>query len=335
MIKIDTSNINQTFLDSYYNHIHERIRKRFIAKYKDLYLSGELPCEEEIDKLLGFFNIKELSIIINKKTDEKINIETTTENLNVKFQELIIGKIDSIDYYENLFNSFNFNKECKKIIKDLMDYDDIFKTEDKSLWGKQLNLKVCPYCNRQYTFTYKTKKDKKEYRTYQLDHFYNKNKYYYLSCSFFNLVPSCSNCNLRKHDKEGDFIYPYSEEFGEDGVFTYNIDDISVFYGSKDLSGLYIDFNISQNNINNKINSNIELFNLLEVYNEHKDIVIDIIVKKLIYNEGYINSLFNDFEIGDKNDLLSKLFFEYTAEDLTRVPFSKLHNDIIRLMKNN
>lgn len=60
---------------------------------------------------------------------------------------------------------------------------------------EKLDVKVCPYCNRQYTFTVPKVKVSP-----QFDHYFPISKYPYLQLSLFNLIPSCSTCNLKKSD---------------------------------------------------------------------------------------------------------------------------------------
>lgn len=76
-----------------------------------------------------------------------------------------------------------------------------------------LNLRVCPYCNRAYTFA--VYGEKKNVRP-QFDHFYDKVTYPTLALSYYNLVPSCPICN---HTKRSDSlkINPYFDEF--EGTF--------------------------------------------------------------------------------------------------------------------
>ena len=81
-----------------------------------------------------------------------------------------------------------------------------------------LDVLVCPYCNRAYTFTvwkkYKGKKAIIKSRP-QFDHYLPKSLYPYFAISLFNLIPSCSLCNQAKGDSVEKTLYPYSDEFGE------------------------------------------------------------------------------------------------------------------------
>lgn len=64
----------------------------------------------------------------------------------------------------------------------------------------ELNIRTCPYCNRQYTFTIDNKHTK---TAPEYDHFYDKAHYPLLAVSFYNLIPSCHTCNHIKGVKRG------------------------------------------------------------------------------------------------------------------------------------
>lgn len=344
MIIINTNNINHLLLEDYCKEIRENIKKSVERVYKVRYAKNkDKPFnDDELKKCLKFLDIDSFVLKDFTKKDKKyepskryepnINIEVEYSERNHKFNEFIIGKIDNIDYYENIFNQFNINGETEKFLKEVMDYSKIIK--DKSIWSDGLNLKVCPYCNRQYIFEYKYKNEKK-YVTYELDHFYSKDKYFYLSCSFFNLVPSCRNCNKVKSNIDNEKIYPYKEQFGGLGKFVYDVDDISVFYGSRNLEGLTIKINTVDSSMKTKIENSVELFHLEEVYNHHKDLVLDILFKHLKYNKSYIESLTNDYKLFEENEVMSNIFFEYSQNEITNIPFAKLHNDIVSLIKSD
>ena len=85
-----------------------------------------------------------------------------------------------------------------------------FKNHDIAYYFfKKLNIRTCPYCNRNYTFTYlkENGKARPEY-----DHFYGRANCPLLAVSFFNLVPSCHDCNHTKLTKPLG-INPYFEGF--------------------------------------------------------------------------------------------------------------------------
>lgn len=94
---------------------------------------------------------------------------------------------------------------------------------------RELNVVVCPYCNRIYTITLPSRKEldeKKQFRTTRpvFDHFYPRSKYPYFALSLFNLIPSCHICNGNKRDIAARMVYPYDEAFGKKAAFRLILD---------------------------------------------------------------------------------------------------------------
>lgn len=172
------------------------------------------------------------------------------------------------------------------------------KIKSAESWGGYdyclaLDLKVCPYCNREYINTVdRIKLDQdtelKGVRP-DFDHFFPESKYPFLSCSIFNLIPACKFCNQLKGDKfsDGQLIYPFEEEFGEQGKFEIdfekgkNIDTINIendinlkLNATDDLS------NPPSNRKKNKkslIENSNQAFHLIRIYNAHQDQIKDFV----------------------------------------------------------
>jgi hypothetical protein len=114
---------------------------------------------------------------------------------------------------------------------------------------------------------------------------------------------------------------------------------VALFYGN--LNSFSIDFKYKENATRNeeiiaekalKEKGNVEIFHLKDVYNQHKDYVLDLIQKNIIYNDSYIESLFKQFEgtlFKNKEDVMRLLSSNYiTEEDLGKRPLAKLTRDI-------
>lgn len=138
-----------------------------------------------------------------------------------------------------------------------------------------LNINVCPYCNRQYIFSYE--KDDKKTTLAEMDHFFPEAIYPYLSCSLYNLIPSCHSCNHSKRDSESEILYPYEDEFGKNYFFRVrfgkkssdsenliNIRNATVFFKNT--------FCKSEETCRKcvKVHNSTKTFNLDRIYNEHK-----------------------------------------------------------------
>lgn len=141
------------------------------------------------------------------------------------------GSYDSLrQYFEEVIEKLGIpdkgseSRVCKEIFKyNCLKNEKKCQKESSAYWlQRQLEVKVCPYCNRMYTTTLFGKNKIRP----DFDHFYPKSEYPYLAVSLFNLIPSCSMCNRKKsdtaeviHKKEKNenknIIYPYDESFDE------------------------------------------------------------------------------------------------------------------------
>ena len=216
----------------------------------------------------------------------------------------------SFDFMINLYDNFANKKKGY----------DAYDLADK------LEVDVCPYCNRNYTFTVKSKNGSTRP---QFDHFYDKATYPILALSFYNLIPSCSTCNsTMKGTKPFSLtthIHPYVESFKDKAHFSLHVKRSSFYYDEKD-------FDISLKTRDTRVQKNIEDFGLKKLYDKHKDIVLELIQKAEIYNESYIDELFSRYEgtlFKNREDLLRLVTCGYvTDEELHKRPLSKLIKDI-------
>lgn len=114
-------------------------------------------------------------------------------NNNIRREQLYASVYKALkDPMEELYN----------VMRDLKQ-DDVFE---------KLNIRTCPYCNRQYTFTLKPSQKGDPNTSPEFDHFYPKSDYPTLAICFYNLVPSCHCCNHGKSTKQLN-TNPYFDEF--------------------------------------------------------------------------------------------------------------------------
>ena len=300
-----------------------------------------------------------LKIIVNKELFD-LHIEEIFLKINGLFEGINESNLDQIDkkclkyikdnlkdilkannnelkeyikyFQENYPNSIGVENQKKeewhqlyKIIR-----DEIFEKEYNN-WGKRktygsykfvetLDLKTCPYCNRNYTFIVDEESGKLRP---ELDHFYPKSIYPFLAMSFYNLIPSCPICNHTKSSKVSEnLINPYDIK-DDDFKFTYKPTDISfsqIESKKYDMDSFEIEFK--------KKNENINIFKLDELYKQHKDIVVDLLMKKAYYPKSYIEELEKSFGF-TKDEIYRYLLNNYKKEeDLHKRPLSKLIKDI-------
>lgn len=227
-------------------------------------------------------------------------------------------------------------KKYKSEIETIFYYKGFYEWKKYNAYhlANNLQVNVCPYCNRQYTFTIIEKGTQKGQTRPEFDHFFSQSKYPYLTLSFYNLVPSCKICNSTfKGDKEWSLdthIHPYQEGFADSYKFSLKLNEgkgVDFFYGKEEA----FDVTLKGKN-NSRAKKNIEDLCLEPIYNKHKDYVREIIQKKVTYSDSYINGIFNQFEgtlFSSLSDVQKMVSGNYIAEeDLDKRVLAKLTKDI-------
>ncbi|OAV74619.1 hypothetical protein Barb7_01856 [Bacteroidales bacterium Barb7] len=222
-------------------------------------------------------------------------------------------------------------------------YKKLFYNREIGNWlAEKLDVKVCPYCNRQYTFTItkekqkgekQKRKDKKTTRP-EFDHFHPKSECPYLALSFYNLIPSCHTCNDLKKNEPIE-INPYLDEFGDKCKFVLTDKEICR-PAIIDKKNINIEFNFDEEknieDFKHKCEVNIDIFALRELYKEHIDYVEEIIDKAQAYNADYYDSLIQSFSgLGKTPAEIDRCIWGNYIEtaDHCKRPLSKLTRDIL------
>ena len=286
--------------------------------------------------LLNFYNDKNQKIVFKKEEDNKVKWSIDIDAINRLIKRKLknypknidLEKLITLDYKElcDLKDFIDKNKSFTKLNKTQKDYFyTLYQRLKKSEYIKDLDITVCPYCNRNYIFNFKKSNSLKA--TAQLDHFFDKSTYPYFSISIFNLIPSCQICNQRKSKIQNDIYHPFKEAFNDDVKFRLKIKDSKFYY---DKNSLEIEKKILRNE--DKVNLHIKTFNIDNLYEEHKDIVLELIQKVQIYNESYIDELYQKYEgtlFKNREDVLRHITGGYIEDkDINKRPLSKLIKDI-------
>lgn len=197
---------------------------------------------------------------------------------------------------------------------------------------RKMGIRACVYCNAQYAVSAKKgKKDRsKKYRpTYNIDHWWPKNHYPYLSVAFYNLYPCCTACNQGKSSTKKDWrMYANVGEILN--PYKFRLDNMSLLnYLLKwDAEQLNIDF------VDNgqRALAYDEDFHIQELYNNFKTEVEDIIWRSKIYNANMIEAMRQSgvYEI-KPHDVNRFIIGNYDREeDIMKRPLTKLTQDIAR-----
>lgn len=210
-----------------------------------------------------------------------------------------------------------------------LDPNHPYKDLKISTWlAKELGVKTCPYCNREYTFSRSLRNGREVHP--EFDHFYPKSKYPYLALSLFNLVPSCHTCNHLKMEHEIN-TNPHYYSFEDKGM-SFKLEDINtggVYDSEKD------HWVFDPDNVEIKIknsNENVSRLGIEEIYNLHKDIVADIITKAQAYNEIFYQSLVDSYRgLGKTPEEIYRLIWGtyMNPQDYGLRPLSKFTKDVL------
>ncbi len=250
------------------------------------------------------------------------------------FNSLHHRYFDSLSETE-LSTNIKINKVTKKFhewVVEAMRYDAV---RDKEFlpYVNKLGIKSCIYCNAQFAITTVNIEEELSGK-YELDHFYAKSKYPYLSTSFFNLQPCCSHCNKTKNDKPSLFNL-YTNDYKKLELFSFYLEKKSMIKYM--LSHNEVDLKIVFECISSELKDNHEeLFHISELYEQHKDVVEEIIWKAKIYNKSYKETLSKSFSnfFPNTNGLNRFILGNYdNSNEIHKRPLAKLVQDVARQLE--
>lgn len=193
--------------------------------------------------------------------------------------------------------------------------------------SRMLNIKVCPYCNHNFTLYIDILGKTNMKGLFQFDHFYDKSDYPYLSMSLYNLIPSCSYCNHQKRTTQLDIRYnPYFKAISEEFHFKV-VDSFQLRSGKKgaDKIDIKIERNVSRQSVDELQND----LHLEEQYGRHRDIVQEIYDK--VYNETYYRNMLTCIPDEDREKLLNQwLGIPLDKNDIDKRPLTKFCQDVLK-----
>ncbi|MBU1667388.1 hypothetical protein KKC13_03155 [bacterium] len=278
-----------------------------------------------VDKLKQICRENNIRGFSNKNKNELVTLVRSHTSLSGEMVDnlkivVLENKIDAV--LKDVFVDFYENK-----------WDDIVNY-DRYIFVIKHNLKTCPYCNMGYILISERDKDSKNGLRPEIDHFFPKSDYPYLAMSFYNLIPSCKVCNHTKGSKD-----TYKDEL----LSPYEIDEntFKLTYRPTNMNFLQVkkrkyntnNFEVEIKDKNNKQDDkdrkdSNDYFKLDKLYAQHKDVVLELLVKRTIYSKSYIAELKKNFRLTD-DEIYRFLFCNYKdGEEFNKRPLSKLIKDI-------
>lgn len=260
------------------------------------------------------------SIISNLKIKNFLQIGTK----EIKALKKAIGKVPEGDI---LYNGKNV--PFKELIERKFNYKEL-RSDFLPKFYYSLDIKTCVYCNANFTTTIEKENNLYEAR-YQFDHVLPQADYPHFSVSIYNLVPSCFKCNNNKSKKLISFEFFTNGIPKNDYLFSLEKNSIINYLKKFDNSLLKVEF-YDPNELLNKSKSIEGNFFISKIYNEHKDIAEEILVKSYIYNKDHLTDLkkFISDKMPSIKIPLDRLFIgNYINEkDLLKRPMTKFTKDI-------
>lgn len=199
-----------------------------------------------------------------------------------------------------------------------------------------IEIKTCPYCNAMLAIVIPNYKGNQVAR-FQLDHYYPKSKYPLLSISFFNLIPSCGNCNITKGRKD----VKLSLDFHLYGIktplnaFMFKIpsSSVSTYLSTNNIEDIEIEFENGIDADKNYALHHDQSYDIHGIYNTQKDVVEELFWKAKAYNKSRIEELSKILNL-TKAQIKRMVIGSYIEnEDIHKRPLTKFTQDIARQLK--
>lgn len=264
-----------------------------------------------------------------KKIRIKVRIEKYFDN-QAEIKKLLVAKPKELMKIENeftaVFGAYDKNPEVKAIL----DYSKLITKNNVAYEiANKKRINTCPYCNRSYTSLIEDRNGQDYILRPDFDHWLDKASHPLLAMSFYNLIPSCQNCNrtikLNKEFKLTTHYHPYLEKENADFTFTFlprDVNDYVVAIKNKaslpqNVKNTIKDLGLEA--IYAQAHSDYELKDLISLHYSHPSGYIDMLLKTVMKDTGL-----------SRDDVYKYLFgIEPKEEFDLRRPLNKLRRDII------
>lgn len=243
------------------------------------------------------------------------------DNLIVKgeelsFKEVVLADFKTLSEIVSCLDSTN--SILPESLSNYMKKTMYGKKLDKARIIELLGLSLCPYCNRGFLDNIK------KHRSYQIDHFFPKDKYPILAVSFYNLVPCCYACNHLKSNSMISYS-PHNPDYksaNELVEFSTWITDLDYLTNTNSI-GIHLDYD-------SIMAKNVETFGLNDVYSLHKREVQELLKKAIVFPSKYIDDVMEIYSplFKEKEEVIHLIYGFGSEKNFSSEPLSKLKYDI-------
>jgi len=297
---------------------------------------------EKVRRSVEIYMVKKSDVLKTTYTEsflmDIVSSNTMNPNTNSLLGILLIGDFESQKCLIRTVDSNlakEHNKDSYKLFIDTL--NELFVKqfyEKNSFFSKtahieRVNIDVCPYCGRNYIFVVKkpTKSNPNTVVKPQIDHFLPKDSYPYLAMNYYNLIPSCTSCNLnpckwtndpigieRSHEY---LMQPY--EFRTEDIH-FSFKPGTTFYYNSSV-GVFMTCNNPEHEVGYK-----QWLVLDKLYAKHNTVVSRMFVQlESIVSIRYHECLKNKFRIPVSFlEKMPMILFGYNLDD-NQAPYITLH----------
>lgn len=289
---------------------------------------------------------------LNEKSER---VKSRKRYLDRRFTEIenLLGLVVDTNYNIGTFEKRYKNIQSKVIeyvvswnekLTSIFDYDrfTIKGTEWNAYkYTHELGVTVCPYCNRNYIHTIETNSGSTRAK---LDHFYPKSLYPFLSISLYNLIPCCQVCNSdlkgSKNFLKNRHLHPFEDNNHNKVKFKLDFKKEEIENSIPNIDEFEIGFKLN-NELDDlgkvMINNSINTFKTKELYNNHKDIALEIISNAICYSETKreeLKTILGESSGIDENFIDRVVYGNYIQQsDFGKRPLAKFTSNIITFLK--
>lgn len=268
--------------------------------------------------------------------------------INLK-EKIVTATPSEINTYISLFDGIYelfadgntvIENEADRVFKDALlaalDYSKLRSTFYPDYF-RALGIKSCVYCNSQLCVTVEDER-KKLVAKFQVDHFIPKDRYPCFGITLHNLYPVCASCNNKKGVKKVDFSLYSTGQLTKESNSKFEIVDVdrtvANYLIDRDPSKIKIAFIEPKASAGHQsLNS---VFAIQGIYQTQIDIVEELILKSVIYDDAYKNFLVARFKDLFQDEKILDRFIIGTYVDAGEAhnrPLSKFTQDIAKQLK--
>ncbi len=222
-----------------YRYITEKIVKTLIKNVtKDSKEYNKANYVDTVNDILK--NNKEESDLDNVNFIGLLSfLKELVDSNEVLLQKILICEASELKRTnEKILAQYNISKKLDELLlKHVFNYEvNDISNKIKEFFRDNNFVNFCPYCNDRKVEFKKTLQGR-IINSHELDHFFDKASHPLLACSFFNLIPSDTNCNRTNkgtiHFTDEFHLNPYARGFKKDFMFiakptVYNIERIDL-----------------------------------------------------------------------------------------------------------